>query len=359
MKKSSGSESAGVTTPDETRRIPCARLDSAHMRPQDRYDAYYEASAEMSDLVDRPENRRKGVEAQVWKLDDLVFLDARVSPHTMIRRRKHLRQSERDLLFLTHGPGTTHVLLKDQLAVLDADALHLTDYARERIEHYNDEAHFCVLLPHDAVGYDPSRHPPHVRVGFETPPGRLLATAWRALRDQLPDVTLEDSSELARGFAGLVGGLLFPSGAPEAGAAAVVRVRSEAMHHYVDRHLDDPLLGVDRLMHVFAASRATVYRYFAADGGVKDYVYRKRLERAFRELAKSRPARGRVTQVALQLGFSSASHFTRRFKAHFGCLPGDVLGIARHGGLPRSGSPGSGRSSDFSMVGRWITRIRP
>ncbi|MDT8320044.1 MAG: AraC family transcriptional regulator [Xanthomonadales bacterium] len=359
MDKNDKSNSAAAITPGESRPIPCERLDPAQMRPEDRYDAYYEASAEMSELIDQRENRKQGVEAQVWLLDDLVFLDARVCSHTMLRRKKHLRQSECDLLFLTYGPGTTHVLLEDQLAVLDAGALHLTDYARERIEHYDDEGHSCVLLPHNAIGYDPSRHRPHIRIDFKTPAGRLLATAWRVLHDQLPDVKVEDSGELARGFAGLVGGLLFPSEASEASAAAVAQARGEAMHHYIDRHLDDPQLGVDRLMQVFAASRATVYRYFADEGGVNDYIYRRRLERAFRELAKARPARGWVTQVALQLGFSSATHFTRRFKAHFGCLPGDVLGMAWDAGLPLSGSPGSSRSSDFSKVGRWVTRIRP
>lgn len=347
-------------TPSESRGIPCARLDPAHMRPEDRFDAYFDASAQLSDLVvDEPGNRRKGVEAQSWLLDDLVFVDARVCSHTMRRRRKHLRQSERALLVLAHGPETTHILLEDRLVVLNAGAFHLTDHSREQTEYSKDEAFSCVYLPHDAVGYDPSRHPPHIRIGFGTPAGRLLAAAYRVLHDQLPYVNVEDSGALAQGFAGLVGGLLLHAEPCAVGAAATARARREAMRRYVDRHLDDPQLGIGRLMQVFAASRATVYRVFADEGGVSQYIYRRRLERAFRELAKARPTRGWITHIALRLGFSSVSHFTRRFQAHFGCLPSAVLGMSGRGELPRPASAAGNRAGDFNKVARWVSRVQP
>jgi len=48
-----------------------------------------------------------------------------------------------------------------------------------------------------------------------------------------------------------------------------------------------------------------------------------RLQRAFALLTNPH-ARGRISEIALQAGFSDVSHFNRLFRAHFGDTPSGV-----------------------------------
>jgi AraC-like DNA-binding protein len=61
---------------------------------------------------------------------------------------------------------------------------------------------------------------------------------------------------------------------------------------------------------------------FRSDGkSMMDYLWKLRLEKSARLLASGRSARAEIEEIAWQCGFSSASHFTRRFRAHFGVAP--------------------------------------
>lgn len=79
------------------------------------------------------------------------------------------------------------------------------------------------------------------------------------------------------------------------------------------------------LCAAFGASRATIYRDFAADGGVERFIVRRRLDRAFRELASCPPDRGRVRRVAERWGFACPYHFSRAFRRQFDLWPSEVF----------------------------------
>lgn len=84
-------------------------------------------------------------------------------------------------------------------------------------------------------------------------------------------------------------------------------------------------LTVERLCRDFHISRATLYRMFAAEGGVQHYIMDRRLDRCFTELCGSPATRGRVGEVANRWGFTDAAHFNKRFKRRFGFAPSDCL----------------------------------
>jgi AraC-like DNA-binding protein len=74
-------------------------------------------------------------------------------------------------------------------------------------------------------------------------------------------------------------------------------------------------------------------RAFAAEGiSVAQYIQSRRLEAALRDLRGLRTDDQRIADVAARWGFSSQAHFTRLFRARFGCTPGAV----RDGAVPIS-----------------------
>ena len=67
-------------------------------------------------------------------------------------------------------------------------------------------------------------------------------------------------------------------------------------------------------------SRATLYRLFKPHGGVMEYVWRARLERARQALADPAVV-GSIGTIAADAGFESGAHFSRRFTMFYGFSP--------------------------------------
>lgn len=86
---------------------------------------------------------------------------------------------------------------------------------------------------------------------------------------------------------------------------------------YITGRLDSPL-PVDELASVAGLSKYHFHRVFKEQTGetVDRFVGRKRMEKAGRELLRSGDMP--VSEVSLNLGYSSVALFCRKFKAHFG-----------------------------------------
>src|SRR5699024_2851857 len=113
-----------------------------------------------------------------------------------------------------------------------------------------------------------------------------------------------------------------PIQAPPAPQAAVDDdPRLREVVSYIEDHLDDPGLGVDRLQSAFCVSRATLYRMFSEIGGVARFIRRRRLLAA-RQYLRRRPDLG-ITWLLYELGFGSERQFQRAFQAEFGVSPSE------------------------------------
>lgn len=89
---------------------------------------------------------------------------------------------------------------------------------------------------------------------------------------------------------------------------------------YMRAHLDDPDLDIENIASAVFVSRRTLSRLFASEGTtVIRWLWRERLEQSHRSLIEGSAAK--VTEVALNCGFTSFSHFSRTFKATYGVLP--------------------------------------
>jgi AraC-like DNA-binding protein len=94
------------------------------------------------------------------------------------------------------------------------------------------------------------------------------------------------------------------------------------MRSYVERHLTDPGLTVDRLAAVHHVSVRLVHKIFSESAETPAaYIRRKRLAHSRRLLLDG----GTVTSAAMRSGFIDADTFTRAFKREYGVPPSDLL----------------------------------
>ncbi|RPF70775.1 AraC family transcriptional regulator [Aurantiacibacter spongiae] len=89
---------------------------------------------------------------------------------------------------------------------------------------------------------------------------------------------------------------------------------------YIGSNLDDPDIDPAKIARVNGMSRASLYRSFKEAGlGIQSVITAQRLLEARRRL--SMYPETRITDLALDLGFSSASYFTTVFTQRFGISP--------------------------------------
>jgi AraC family transcriptional regulator len=98
------------------------------------------------------------------------------------------------------------------------------------------------------------------------------------------------------------------------------RQRLRAVIEYIDEHLGSEL-SLDDLAAVARLSPYHFARLFKNSTGLPphQYVIARRVERA-KELLRDR-VRLPLAEIALEMGFSSQSHFTRHFKRLVGVTP--------------------------------------
>lgn len=305
--------------------IPTMRLDAKDLPIKNRFEHVREVVNPLFTVAPRTDRLAFDLSWTLWRLDTLVFNCVSFTDVTLDHDPSQLRgEAPNHLLLEVYIAGSGRGLVDETPTFIDPRRIHLIDFSRR----YRTDTTLVntrgVLIPHAAVGFDPTRHDPYYSRDAGSPSGRVLITALLALMDQLSRVTQADAPDLAAGFADLVRGLMIAS---EAGAEPpiVARARGFAIKAYIAGHIADEDLGAARLCRAFNVSRATLYRLLEAAGGIDHYIRIRRLERCFQHLQESPSARGRVRRVAERWGFQNISHFHRLFKNQFGVTPFECL----------------------------------
>lgn len=96
--------------------------------------------------------------------------------------------------------------------------------------------------------------------------------------------------------------------------------RLEEVKDYMRSRLGDSSLDVEQIARDRSMSERTLYRLFALEATTPiQWLWEQRLGTAYRLLSERTALR--VTDVALQSGFSDLSHFSKAFRARFGRAP--------------------------------------
>jgi len=109
--------------------------------------------------------------------------------------------------------------------------------------------------------------------------------------------------------------------------SAVTSSRLFSIKQHIERELCDPGLTPSIVAENLGISERYLRKLFAMeDDSATKYIQRRRLEKCAAQLA-SPVWRGRtISDIAFSWGFNSSAHFTRAFRARFGCSPKEYRG---------------------------------
>ncbi len=99
----------------------------------------------------------------------------------------------------------------------------------------------------------------------------------------------------------------------------------EQIKALVQQRLCDPELSVAAIAAQMRVSASTVHRAWGGEScSLSDWIWARRLDGAKRDLADLSLGARSVSDIAYRWGFSDAAHFSRSFKARFGCTPREL-----------------------------------
>ncbi len=107
---------------------------------------------------------------------------------------------------------------------------------------------------------------------------------------------------------------------------SVAAARLQTADGYIAAHFHEPELSVAAVAVDQGISSRYLQRLFEATGTTfTEHVSDFRLQQAFMLLTERRHNTSRISDIALQVGFSDVSHFNRLFRRRFGNSPSGVL----------------------------------
>jgi AraC-like DNA-binding protein len=163
-----------------------------------------------------------------------------------------------------------------------------------------------------------------LRIPGETGLTRLVAQFFRGIAAGVADGQIaRDDDNAAERVIDLVRGLyaqrIDPAPARRPHSGTELLLGAKAM---IEARLGDPTLCPDEVARACFISTRYLHRLFETEGvSVCDWIRRARLDRCRRELVDPMFAHETILSIAGRWGLASAPHFSRLFRAAYGCSP--------------------------------------
>ncbi|MFF3510762.1 helix-turn-helix domain-containing protein [Streptomyces sp. NPDC002573] len=153
--------------------------------------------------------------------------------------------------------------------------------------------------------------------------GAILRSYLTSVAASAPSYPSAAATRLAATTAGFLATLVTDRTSPRADPAdtpagfLLTRIRD-----HIDRELADPLLSPTTIAQAHGVSVRYLHRLFEDEPTtVSRLILERRLELCARELTRIGEAAPTVASVARRWGFASPNHFSRAFRAVYGCSP--------------------------------------
>ena len=264
-------------------------------------------------------------QVSAWFVEPLTF--SRSGYQSMVNRhsRWHVEEAGQQLFVHRYNHGGATLEVAGNSIDCEPGGITILDYARPFQSIHAASECDGVFIPHSAIGFDPM-HCVDMRY-FEAGSliaeliGRELDQMIEALEAGAPFILQKDVDRLL----GCVECAMSAKAASKSAWAQANLSLREMIKTFIERNLMARELSVDLILSNFALSRARLYRLFEAESGVRNYITRRRLQKAVFMIADNPLKRGQIRAVSERCGFSSEVAFNRAVKRIYGTSPGTLF----------------------------------
>jgi AraC-like DNA-binding protein len=262
----------------------------------------------------------------------VTITDAVISPQTIRRGAQHIGHFGKDCYYIgiehigavdIRQAGTSFVLRPGRGSLYYAnEPYELQSTVRSR--------QYWIELPRAAFDrrFDAGLPPMLKNFDLTRGLGRIAAEFCATLATEGGGLDETSRSKLGEQFMDLVA--LALSAEPDRQSAdeqSVQQIRLRSIKTYIEANLSDPSLSLTTIARENGVSLRYLHHLFRlVDMSASEWLRLRRLQRCHDLLASPRHAHQSITEIAYSMGFSSSSHFSNLFRAHFNMRPSDARG---------------------------------
>jgi AraC-like DNA-binding protein len=123
----------------------------------------------------------------------------------------------------------------------------------------------------------------------------------------------------------LIAGLSALPAAHRRSVSQLTAYHREQIKAIVRERLRDPSFGLAEIAACLRLSSSTLHRVWGGEAcSLSDWIWSLRLDAARRDLCDPALAARSISEIAFACGFNDAAHFSRAFRARFGCAPREL-----------------------------------
>ncbi|MEL7110100.1 MAG: AraC family transcriptional regulator [Pseudomonadota bacterium] len=263
--------------------------------------------------------------ANVWQSGPFFFFQYACGGQILRRTIEHVERLNGYVLISRHVTGrivgtTRDTPFSHRTGII---AIRNLDHPFTAIQY--PSAVESILVPHDALKLEADEIPPLCVLLDEAAPIGKLHVALDSLFGALNHVPRTLNNVMLRGLLDLARIAIVQPQYASSRRRAARYGQYVSIQSYIEQNLHRLDLCAETLLPKFGVSRATLYRLFEEEGGVRNYIVDRRLFRALLDISSGPQRRGKIQQAAKSWGFSSAANFNRSVRHAFGGAPGSLF----------------------------------
>ena len=314
--------------PERVRAEALAEISTSEVSPGERLDYWREMVLRLFADVQIAARGDEGFHGQVRSryLDGMRFTVVNAASQAVERRHLEARERYEDCYFavlMLSGSqqleqGGRRVLLRPgDFAFYDGSRPHQLNFSRQWGE-------IVLNIPREMLESQlpAAQALTATRLGCERGAGALLRSHLMGLSGELGTLRRDALMRLSGLSVELIAtAMAAPGGVGSRSPRSRELTRLRA-GDWIERHLDDPQLDSARIGAALGVSARYLNKLFESEGSsLMRHVWARRLERCRDDLLDPACASLPVGDIALRWGFNDLSHFSRAFRARFGCSP--------------------------------------
>lgn len=260
-----------------------------------------------------------------WYVEPITIINSHYEGMVAQHSKWHVEESGHQIHVHRYPTGRASIETAGLPVECETGAITPLDYSRPFTSLHTKSNCQGFFVPHAAIGYEPSDSHHAPVYSPETTLGRLLQQEMDHLMSLMKSgATSVDPSDIDR-FLGCVEVAMSPDRASMSARARARESLKRSIQVFIEERLAHEDINVTLILKTFGVSRASLYRMFERDDGVRTYIARRRLYRAVSDLASAPHKRGKIHEVSEKWGFSSDANFNRMVKREFGVTPGSLF----------------------------------
>jgi AraC-like DNA-binding protein len=301
-------------------------VDTLDVPPGLRFDCWHEAASKIFFPLRIERRNPSPFYGRVvgHRLGPLQAFRVSGDPNTCIRTPRGIGQGDPEELQLhLVRQGTCRVRQDERASALVPGDLTAQDSSRPYTIDIAEPFELIVFnVPRFLLGphADRIRSRTAMRIAGGSGLASRVAPFLVGLLDGLDDGSVTDDDGLTDTLVGLMRALFSsgrPTPPPDRSAALLATVR-----RYVAEHLSDPGLCPEQIAAAHFISVRYLHKVFESEEtSVSRYVQQQRLDRCRRDLADPAMAGQTIESVCSRWGITNPDHFSRAFRASYGCSP--------------------------------------